>query len=332
VVKPLQRIGDSNDRGGVIISTSPNSTVFNGTLASINGSVVLYGPPTTSTANGSGTVFAHGVNVNYTDNADADGAVRIGGSSNVFVGDDIDQDIPSIAVVISLDEEEVFNPGGGAAGFRAAVESGVISPRETAVPEPVPTGNKNAEPSKFTGTPTADCQGIEQQVTDLAGDLSAIENLTLSPRFTVKKLTRKPFIVFDNPLNPGAGDLTREEIVCNLKLLSLNCLEPIYTRFPNAFVTNTWRPRGIGSPTSQHPRGQAADLQFRNVKKSDYFQIATVIKDLVPYDQLLLEYKTTGSGLPWIHISFNKVSNRKQVLTFLNNRTFAQGLVDLADR
>jgi hypothetical protein len=333
MVKPIQRVGDANNLGGVIINADGNTTVFaNGRLSSVNTSTVLYGPPTTSTANGSNSVFAHGVNVNYTDNADADGRVRIGGSGDVFVGDDIDQDIPSIAVVISLDEEEVFNPGGGAAGYAAAVADGTISPREAAVPEPVPTGNSNAEPSKFTGTPTADCQGIEQQVTDLAGNLSAIEDLVLSPRFTVKKLTRKPFIVFDNPLNPGPGDLTREEIVCNIKLLCVNCLEPIYDRFPNAFVTNTWRPRGIGSPTSQHPRGQAADLQFRNSKKSDYFQIANVIKDLVPFDQLLLEYKTTGTGLPWIHISFNTAGNRKQVLTFLNNRTFAQGLVDLADR
>jgi hypothetical protein len=333
MVKPIQRIGDSNNAGGVIINADGNTTVFaNGILSSVNTSTVLYGPPTTSTANGSGSVFAHGVNVNYTDNADADGRVRIGGSGNVFVGDDIDQDIPSIAAVVELDEEDVFNPGGGAAGYQAAVDSGVISPREAAVPEPEPTGQKNIEASKFTGTPTADCAGIEQQVTDADGNLNVIEALSLSPRFTVKSLTRKPAIVFDNPLNPGTGDLSREEIVCNLKLLCINCLEPIYARFSNAFVTNTWRPRGIGSPTSQHPRGQAADLQFRNVKKSDYFQIATVIKDLVPYDQLLLEYKTTGTGLPWIHISFNKLENRKQVLTFLNNRTFGQGLIDLADR
>jgi hypothetical protein len=184
----------------------------------------------------------------------------------------------------------------------------------------------------FTGTPTADCGGIEDEVTAAGGDLNAIENIVLTPRFTVKKVTRKPNVIFDNPLNPGPGDLSREEIVCNLKLLCLNCLEPILSKFPNGFVTNTWRPRGKGSPTSQHPRGQAADLQFRGVKKSEYFQIAQVIKDLVPYDQLLLEYKTTGSGLPWIHISFNKAGNRKQVLTFLNDRTYAQGLVDLADR
>jgi hypothetical protein len=329
MVKPIQRLTDPNILGGVIIDTDGNTSVFaNNLLASVNTSTVLYGPPTTSTANGSGTVFAHGVNVNYTDNPDADGIPRAAGSPDVFVGDDIDQDIPSIRGVVEADEEDVFVPGSGAARFEAVPKS----EREAAVPPPEPTGQSNAEASKFTGTPTADCGGVEATVTAAAGDLNAIEAISLSPRFTVKKLTRKPIIAFDNPLNPAAGDLSREEIVCNLKLLCINCLEPIYGRFNNAFVTNTWRPRGIGSPTSQHPKGQAADIQFRGVKKSDYFGIAQVIKDLVPFDQLLLEYKTTGTGLPWIHISFNKDGNRKQVLTLLNNKTFGQGLIDLADR
>jgi len=329
MVKPIQRLTDPNVLGGVIINTDGNTTVFaNNLLSSVNTSVVLYGPPTTRTANGSGTVFAHGINVNYTDNADADGIPRAAGSPNVFVGDDIDQDIPSIRGVVEADEEDVFVPGSGAARFEAVPKS----EREAAVPPPEPTGQSNVETSKFTGTPTADCGGIESTVTAADGDLSTIEAISLSPRFTVKKLTRKPSIAFDNPLNPASGDLSREEIVCNLKLLCINCLEPIYDRYNNSFVTNTWRPRGIGSPTSQHPKGQAADIQFRGVKKSDYFQIAQSIKDLVPFDQLLLEYKTTGTGLPWIHISFNKDGNRKQVLTLLNNKTYGQGLIDLADR
>lgn len=330
MVKPIQRLTDLNALAGRIINTDGNSTVFaNNLLASVNTSTVIYPIPVlTSTANGSGTVFAHGVNVNYTDNADADGIPRVGGSGDVFVGDDIDQDIPSIRGVVEFDEEDVSEPGTGAARF----ESVPRSDREKSVPEPAPTGNQSVEASKFTGTPTADCGGIEATVTAAAGDLNTIEAIVLSPRFTVKKLTRKPIIAFDNPLNPASGDLSREEIVCNLKLLCINCLEPIYDRYSNAFVTNTWRPRGIGSPTSQHPKGQAADIQFRGVKKSDYFQIAQVIKDLVAFDQLLLEYKTTGTGLPWIHISFNKDGNRKQVLTLLNNRTYGQGLIDLADR
>jgi hypothetical protein len=326
--KPVQRLTDSNALGGRIIDTDGNTTVYsNNLLTSVNTSTVLYGPPTTATANGSGTVFAHGVNVNYTDNADADGIPRVGGSPNVYAGDDVDQDIPSVRLTIEADEEDAVNPGNGAKLFAEIPKD----PREEAAPLPEPTGQKNTEPSKFTGTPTADCGGIESEVS-AAGDLAAIENIVLSPKFTVKKVTRKPSVIFDNPLNPGPGDLSREEIVCNLKLLCVNCLEPILSKYPNGFITNTWRPRGKGSATSQHPKGQAADIQFRGVPKSEYYKIAQVIKDLVPYDQLLLEYKTTGSGLPWIHISFNKAGNRKQVLTFLNDRTYAQGLVDLASK
>ena len=329
MVKPIQRKGDKNTQGGVIVGTDGNSTVFaNNILVSVNGSPVNYFPGSTSTDNGSGGVYAHGVKINYQGNADADGNARTGGSGDVFVGDDIDQDIPSIRGVVEFDEEDVVAPGTGAARF----ESVPKSDREKAVPAPAPTGNKSAEPSKFTGTPNADCGGIEATVTAAGGDLAAIEAIVLSPRFTVKKVTRAPSIAFDNPLSVATvGSLTREEIVCNLKLLCINCLEPIYDRYSNAFVTNTWR-LPSGNPNSQHPKGQAADIQFRGVKKSDYYQIAQVIKDLVPFDQLLLEYKTTGTGLPWIHISFNKSGNRKQILTLLNNSTYGQGLIDLADK
>lgn len=325
--KPIQRLTDANNAGGRIINTDGNTTVYsNNLLSSVDTSLVSYGRGRTSTANGSGTVFAHGVKVNYTDNADVDGRVRVGGSPNVFVGDDIDQDIPSVRGTIEADEEDVFEPGAGAKKFEAIPKD----PREVAAPLPQPTGQKNVEPSKFTGTPTADCGGVEDLVS-AAGSLADVEKIQLSPRFTVGKITRKPSVVFDNPLEVAGGGLSREEIVCNLKLLCINCLEPIYNKYPNAFVTNTWR-KPSGNPNSQHPKGMAADIQFRNVKKSEYYQIAQVLKDLVPYDQLLLEYKTTGSGLPWIHISFNKAGNRKQVLTFLNDRTYAQGLVDLADK
>ena len=48
------------------------------------------------------------------------------------------------------------------------------------------------------------------------------------------------------------------------------------------------------------------------------------------YDQLLLEYKNTGTGNPWIHISFKVDSQRRQVLTLFNDKTFSQGLSHLA--
>jgi hypothetical protein len=71
-------------------------------------------------------------------------------------------------------------------------------------------------------------------------------------------------------------------------------------------------------------------MQFKGVPKKEYFEIAKWCRDNLLFDQLLLEYKTTGSGLPWIHMSFNKNNNRKQVLTLLNDKTHSQGLVDLS--
>ena len=73
----------------------------------------------------------------------------------------------------------------------------------------------------------------------------------------------------------------------------------------------------------------AADIQFRGLPKAEYYTVAQWIRDNVAYDQLLLEYKTTGTGLPWIHVSFNKDNLRKQVLTLLNDRTYGQGLIQL---
>ena len=86
----------------------------------------------------------------------------------------------------------------------------------------------------------------------------------------------------------------------------------------------------VGKTRSQHFRGQAVDIQFRNASKKEYYERAKIIKNLVPYDQFLLEFKNTGTGLPWIHISFSFDSNRGQVLTFFNHKVASSGLVQLA--
>jgi hypothetical protein len=255
------------------------------------------------------------------------------GSSDVFVGDDIDQDIPSVKAVIEADEDDVTDPGSGAAAFQAAVDSGVISEREATVNAYEPTGKVDETPAKPTTPLSKDCGNIEQIFNPSNGQQipsgDDIDKVVLVDNYTIGTLTRKPSVIFDNTLRSETGGLTVAEIACNLKLLTVNCIIPIRQKFPNAFITNTWRPFQ-GNPRSQHPKGQAADIQFRGVPKTAYFEIAQWIKDNVSYDQLLLEYKTTGSGLPWIHVSFSKDAARGQILTLLNNKTFSQGLTQLA--
>ena len=136
-----------------------------------------------------------------------------------------------------------------------------------------------------------------------------------------------------DPLREQRG-LTKGQIVCNLKLLAQNCLDPIKARYPSALVTNAFRyPTGKAAGKSQHEIGQAADIQLSGTSKSEYYNIALWIRDNVPHDQLLLEYKTTGTGLPWIHISYNKDGNRTARLknaTFMNHRNHKPCFVNLA--
>jgi hypothetical protein len=57
MVKPIQRLTDSNSGGGKVANTDGNSTVYaNDLLASVDTSLVRYSPGTTTTASGSGNV------------------------------------------------------------------------------------------------------------------------------------------------------------------------------------------------------------------------------------------------------------------------------------
>lgn len=356
--RPIQRQTDPNSGGGKVAQTDGNTTVFaNNLLASVDTSTVRYPLGRTATANGSGVVFAHNKPVNYTDNADQDGAVRVGGSGNVFVGDDVDQDIPSTRAVIGGDEEEALTPpepvggfpspgqpyrapagarppsgqsGPGDTYFKEKVNNGTISKEEAARTERVqPTGQSSGAAATNKAPTTTDPGDVGTEFPD---------TLQLSPRFTIGKLTRKPNVAFDHPVSaPNVQGIPTKQIVESLKLLAINTLEPIYDKYPNAFITNTYRE----DSKTQHGRGQAADIQFRGVSKSEYFNIAKWIRDNVPFDQLLLEYKTTGSGLPWIHVSFKvpqrPTSDPTKVMTFLNDKRESltpangYGLVQLAE-
>ena len=59
---------------------------------------------------------------------------------------------------------------------------------------------------------------------------------------------------------------------------------------------------------SQHLTGEAADISAGNpVENKKLFDM--IVKSSIPYDQLIDESK-----YQWIHISYSKVKNRKQVL------------------
>lgn len=154
---------------------------------------------------------------------------------------------------------------------------------------------------------------------------------------TVGNVTKVPGVVFPYDVATIApqNGLTVQEVCDNLKALIVNVWVPLKTQFPDALITCSFRKGGVGSPTSQHPRGMAMDIQYSKASKADYYTRALWIRDNLPYDQFILEYKTTGTKNPWHHISFNKSVNRAQIFTFMNDKNCkgpgVQGLFDLSN-
>lgn len=153
------------------------------------------------------------------------------------------------------------------------------------------------------------------------------DNLKLSPNFTLGQVSSHAAV--SSATVKDQNGLTSAEIVCNLQGVCLNVLESVIKKYPTVFVTSGFR-YPSGNAKSQHPNGEAVDLQFHGVSRSDYYKIAADLAATLPvFDQLLLEYAVTTNN-PWIHISCTRKSNRRQVMTFYNHKKYRDGLVDLS--
>jgi|GEM_PF-5897650 len=177
-------------------------------------------------------------------------------------------------------------------------------------------------------TPRSPNSNIISPSDSLLNQKSLPDNYQLSKHFTLAMLSSKA-VVTKNPVVAQLG-LSYGDLVYNLQGMALNICEPVLALYPNMFVTSAFRTAGNSSSTSDHPRGKAVDIQFKNVSKAQYYEIAKNLANNLNYDKLLLEYKTFGTGLPWIHISFDVTKQRKVVLTYLNDKKYGDGLISLA--
>ena len=156
--------------------------------------------------------------------------------------------------------------------------------------------------------------------------------------YYLKTVTKQPGVIFPYDVATIApqNGTTADAVMKNLANLVKNCFDPIKIKFPDAFMTCSFRVKGVGSGTSQHPLGMACDIQYAQASKADYYTRAQWIRDNLAFDQFLLEYKTTGTGKPWHHISFNAAGNRGQVFTFMNDKNCkgpgTVGLFDLSNQ
>jgi zinc D-Ala-D-Ala carboxypeptidase len=121
-------------------------------------------------------------------------------------------------------------------------------------------------------------------------------------------------------IRKGIDNLPNDEQVEALIELVENVLDPVREHFGRPVTVNSgFRGKKLnkaigGSKSSQHCKGEAADIEIPGVSNPE---VAEWIKNNLDFDQLILEFHT--SGIPdsgWVHVSWrSSKKNRKQVLT-----------------
>lgn len=126
--------------------------------------------------------------------------------------------------------------------------------------------------------------------------------------FTIRELTKS-----DTALKLGIPNNPNETQEKNMVELIEGLLDPVRIAYGKPIYINSgFRSEALnkavnGSKTSQHMKGQAADIDTRKGKKENK-KLFELIRDNFTFDQLIDE-----KDLSWIHVSFVQ-SNRKQVL------------------
>ena len=118
----------------------------------------------------------------------------------------------------------------------------------------------------------------------------------------------------------GIKNKPNEDQVENMKLLAEKVFEPLREwvgcpiRVNSMFRSKELNSAIKGSSTSSHMKGEAMDITRMACGKENCksnLDMFHWIKDNLEFDQLIWEF---GAIPKWLHVSYNKDKNRKQVL------------------
>jgi len=117
-----------------------------------------------------------------------------------------------------------------------------------------------------------------------------------------------------------------EEQLNNIKLLAEKVFEPLRQLVSNArgkdsplFISSCFRCEALnklvgGSPTSQHCKGQAVDIDMDGrFPDFDNAKLFNLVKEQIDFDQLIWEFGTDQNP-DWVHVSYNANGNRKSII------------------
>jgi zinc D-Ala-D-Ala carboxypeptidase len=131
--------------------------------------------------------------------------------------------------------------------------------------------------------------------------------MNLSPHFTLEEMERSQAAVRHGIINKANASQTKA-----LKDLCLNVLEPLRTLVGKPInVQSGFRNPSVnsivgGSATSQHKKGEAADINVEGMTPAELFEL--IKNSTLPYDQLIDEFSS------WVHVSYKAVQRHQAML------------------
>lgn len=261
-------------------------------------------------AAGSPTVYVNSLELGRITDPVACGSEVAQGSPNVYAGTSgtgvyspqLELVIPKINInpIVARDPVEVAVTQVGEDApmtqpERDAYVSVGLDPDYTFPPEvaALPEETKDeVEPPPATDVPS-DC-------TDIYNTTTFTGSFQLTPNFVLSQLTTN-CAISRYPLRAQLG-LSEQDIVCALRKLCLNLLEPITAQFGRPTITSGFR---HGTNSSWHNKGSATDIQWSSASDGDYYDRIVWIKENLSWSELIIEY---GGNRPWLHVAYNSAS------------------------
>ena len=153
--------------------------------------------------------------------------------------------------------------------------------------------------------------------------------MNLTANFSLAEMVKSETALrHDMDNTPGEAEIE------NLKRLAEKVLQPVRDHYGKGVKVNSgYRHPEVnakvgGSKTSDHCKGQAADIEIPGVPNAD---LAKWVAENLDFTQVILEFYTQGipdSG--WVHVSYDPANLKKQTLTAVkqNGKTvYLPGLV-----
>lgn len=311
---PVTRISTDNTAGHcfspVVTTSGATSVLTNNIITAFVGSPIVphsCGPSTHggNVSNGSPNVFVY---VGGGVGAAPEGKAAVYEVLDSYVQPGITREVAGVQHDDDPDSDQIY------VSYRKAAleDAGIVTPTEEVIEESAPP------PPAAPGTVPTDCADIMSHVGSFPGSFQ------LSTNFTLAQLTTNT-IVSNYKIRAQCG-LTEKEIVCNLRALCVNVLEPMKAAYGSAMKINSGFRHGDGE--SQHYKGEGCDIAFTDTPDTtSSFNRAKEIKDTVAFDQYIYEQNNSI----WHHVSYKASGTlRRVILTKPRGDKYLPGLLKVA--